>query len=74
MITIYTQPNCGQCHVLKYFLEKNNIMFIECQDLEFMIDVKKFTNTPQLELEDGTILNYNQALVWVKNQRNNLFT
>lgn len=73
MITVYTQPNCSQCHVLKYFLEKKNIAFIECQDLELMANVKKFTNTPQLELEDGTILNYNQALTWIKNQENNLF-
>lgn len=67
MITIYTQPNCGQCHTLKYLLNKKNIEYIESQDINYMVNIKKFISTPQLELEDGTILNFAQAQTWIKN-------
>lgn len=67
MIIIYTMPHCGFCEVLKHYLNKKDIVYTECKDTDTMIS-KGFVSTPQLELEDGTILKYTEALAWVKAQ------
>ncbi len=67
MIIIYTQPHCGFCNVLKHYLNQKQITYSECMNTEIMIQ-KGFVSTPQLELDDGTVFKYTEALAWVKAQ------
>lgn len=68
MITVYTQPHCGFCDVLKYYLNKAELPFEECNNGDLMIQ-KGFVSTPKLEMEDGTVLGYTEALAWAKTQK-----
>ena len=60
-MTIYTTENCPQCKFLKQKLKENGISFDICTDPEIM-DLKKIKNVPMLELDNGTLLNFQNAL------------
>lgn len=36
MITVYSKPGCPKCRVLKLKLDKKNLAYEECQDVEKM--------------------------------------
>jgi len=68
MITIYTQPHCGFCEVLKFHLEKHNIQYEEC--IETTVIQNNYVKMPKLKMEDDTVLGFTEALIWVKSQNN----
>ena len=64
MIVLYSN-HCPLCDNLKELLDKNNI------DYELVDDVNKMSSlginrTPMLQVEDGTLMKYKDALNWVK--------
>ena len=58
---IYSTENCPKCSFLKNKLKEQNINFEECRDHEEIVKKNIFT-VPTVELNDGTRLNYPQAL------------
>lgn len=60
-MTIYTTEHCPQCKFLKKKLSENGISFVSCMDTDIM-DKKKIKTVPMLELDDGTILNFQTAM------------
>ena len=66
MIIMYT-TGCPHCKTLASRLEANNIPYEPCSDMDIMRD-KGFSAVPMLELEDGTIMNFTEALKWVNGQ------
>ena len=66
MITIFTQPGCGKCKVLKTKLDNKGIEYQTNEDVDYMIEMG-FKSTPQLMLENGTILDFSAANAWINN-------
>ena len=66
MITIFTQPGCGKCKVLKMKLDKKNIHYQINEDTDYMIKLG-FKSTPQLMLDNGKILDFSAAVEWINN-------
>ena len=66
MITIFTQPGCGKCKVLKMKLDNKGIEYQTNEDTDYMIEMG-FKSTPQLMLENGTILDFSAANAWINN-------
>lgn len=62
-ITIYTQPGCPKCAVLKRKLQSKNITYRECQDIDKMIALG-IKNIPVLQTGDE-ILQFNDAVKYV---------
>lgn len=60
-MTVYTTENCMQCKFLKEKLMNNGISFTVCMDVDVMQE-KKIKNVPMLELDDGTMLNFQTVL------------
>ena len=63
MITIYTQPGCGRCHVLKQKLGMKGIEYTESQDVNKMQELG-LTALPVMEV-DGEILTFEKAIKFV---------
>lgn len=59
-MTLYTQPSCPQCSVLKRTLNEKGISFNEVSDTDKMI-TKGFKSAPIIETEDGAILDFAKA-------------
>lgn len=68
MVTIYTQPTCGKCKVLKSKLDAAGIKYQENSDIQKMIS-RGFTSTPMLEV-DGVVRSFRAALDWVESEGN----
>ena len=64
MVTVYTQPTCGKCKVLKSKLESANVDFKVVEDIDVMIS-KGFKATPMLEV-DGNIMDFAHAVKWIE--------
>lgn len=62
-VILYT-IHCPQCKVLAVKLDKANIKYEVCEDLETM-KAKGFLSMPVLQVGDK-IYNFKQALEWVK--------
>ena len=62
-VTIYT-TNCPQCKVLEKILDRQNIQYTKCEDIEKMISLG-ITSAPYLEV-DGELMNFGKALQWTK--------
>ena len=58
---VYTTEKCMQCKFLKGELNRNGIPFEVCMDENIMAE-KKIKSVPVLELDDGTMLNFMEAL------------
>lgn len=69
MVTVYTQPTCGRCNVLKKKLSDANIDFSVCEDIDLMIS-KGFKTTPMMEV-DGKVMDFSSALEWIESEANN---
>ena len=65
MVKLYS-THCPQCHALEMKLNKANIKYEICDDIEIMKQ-KGFQAAPVLETEEGT-LNFSEAIKWVNKQ------
>ena len=63
MITLYS-TNCPKCKVLEMKLNKKNIEYNTCTDIDEMT-AQGIKSAPTLKLEDNTILNFADAIKWV---------
>ena len=53
-IILYSQEGCPQCRMVHMLLDKNNIKYQECQDINTMKE-KGINHTPALDV-DGKVL------------------
>ncbi|MBO7079713.1 MAG: hypothetical protein J6W64_07900 [Bacilli bacterium] len=53
-IILYSQEGCPQCRMVHMLLNKNNIKYQECQDINVMKE-KGINHTPALDV-DGKVL------------------
>lgn len=65
MITLYT-THCPRCKVLESKLNKKNIEYYICEDVNIMQN-KNIINLPLLEIDDK-ILSFKDAVNWVNEQ------
>jgi glutaredoxin len=65
MITLYT-THCPKCKVLENKLNKKNIEYNVCEDIE-IIQNKNIISFPALEI-DNKILSFRDAVNWVNEQ------
>ena len=61
---ILYSTGCPMCTLLKRNLDAKNIPYETCSDVDLMKS-KGFTAVPMLEV-DGSIMNANEALKWVR--------
>lgn len=70
MITLYTLPSCGICHMVKTKLKERNIPFEE-KDFSLIADTIKSDRAPVLQIEkngETQILNSITGMVaWINN-------
>ena len=64
---LYTIPNCPWCEVLKSRLDSAKLEYKEVNDMKVLKE-KKLLSAPQLELEDGRILNYQKSIEWLNSR------
>lgn len=65
-VVLYHQQTCPQCKMVESLLNKNNIAYESCMDIEFM-SAKGVRTTPTLEV-DGNFLKGKQIVEWIKQQ------
>lgn len=63
---ILWSTHCPRCKVLELKLKQKNIEFEENNNVEEMT-AKGFKEAPKLEV-DGTIMDFKQAVDWIKEQ------
>lgn len=63
MIVLYS-TGCPMCDLLKAELNKANIEYTVCSDIDTMLDMG-LNELPVLEI-DGKIMNNNEAVDWIK--------
>lgn len=61
---ILYEHGCPNCKILKSRLDAKGIQYEDVTDVEIMKS-KGFTSAPKLEI-DGEILDFKQAINWVK--------
>lgn len=66
MITIYS-TGCPRCNVLEKKLEQKNIEFTKVTDMEVMLSMG-IKSVPMLQIDDGALMDYMNAVNWVKEQ------
>lgn len=64
MIKLYS-TNCPKCLILETEINKKGIECCINSDVDKMLDLG-IMSAPALELEDGTILNFKEALDYVR--------
>ena len=64
---ILWSTHCPRCKVLETKLSQKNIEFEKNTDVEQM-KAKGFEEAPKLELADGTIFDFKQAVDWIGEQ------
>ncbi len=64
---ILWSTHCPRCKVLEVKLKQKNIEFEENTNIEEMT-AKGFKEAPKIELEDGTVMDFKQAVDWIKEQ------
>lgn len=65
-VILYT-THCPMCKALKMKLDKCNIQYEECDDIQLMIS-KGFNRAPVLEV-DGKALSVKEAMKWAEEHR-----
>ena len=63
MVTIYTTPTCPKCQVLKKKMADKGIEYVECQDVNKMLEMG-INTVPWLEV-DGELMDFGRANAWV---------
>ena len=64
---ILYQHGCPRCKVLKMKLDEKGIQYEEVTDIEVMKE-KGFQEAPKLEVADGVVMNFKEAVEWLKGQ------
>lgn len=64
MITFYS-TNCPKCKVLSTKLNQAGVKYNINTDINTMLS-KGIKSAPALEMEDGRIMDFSQALAWVR--------
>lgn len=64
---ILYEHGCPRCKVLKAKLDNSGIQYETVNDVEIM-KMKGFDEAPKLEIEDGTIIGFKEAVDWIKEQ------
>lgn len=67
-ITFYHTATCPQCRMVKMLLDKNEIPYIPCLDVEKMKE-KGIMHTPAIELQDGSILQGTAIKDWLNQNK-----
>lgn len=67
MITLYSN-GCPNCMALKAELDKGNIDYTICSDIDTMINMG-LNELPVLEV-DGKMMNNNESINWIKKGAN----
>lgn len=65
---ILYSTHCPRCKVLTLKLQQKGIQYEEINDVEIM-KAKGFQEAPKLELPDGTIMGFKEAVNWIKEQQ-----
>lgn len=65
MITVYSQPGCPMCEVLKGELSRKKIPFTAETNVDTLVS-KGITHVPMLETDEGDLLNMQQAMRFIK--------
>lgn len=65
MLKLYS-TNCPKCKVLETKLNNKNISYEVCTDIDKMRSLK-IMSAPILEMEDGSRLDFTDAVKWVNN-------
>ena len=63
MITVYTQPNCGKCKVLKAKLQQKGIAYEESQDVDKMQSLG-IMSLPAMQVDDQ-LFTFEEAIKYV---------
>ena len=63
MITVYTQPNCGKCKVLKAKLQQKGIAYEESQDVDKMQSLG-IMSLPAMQVDDR-LFTFEEAIKYV---------
>ena len=66
MIILYS-THCPQCYALEMKLNKANIEYVVCNDVELMKKMG-FQSAPVLETPEG-IFNFSEAVKWVNSKK-----
>ena len=61
---IFYSIGCPNCKTLKYMLDKKGIQYNEINDVDYMMN-EGIKSSPSLKV-NGKILNFNEALKWLK--------
>lgn len=64
MITFYS-TNCPKCKVLSTKLDQAGVKYNINTNINTMLS-KGIKSAPALEMEDGRIMDFSQALAWVR--------
>ena len=64
MITFYS-TNCPKCKVLSIKLDQAGVKYNINTNINTMLS-KGIKSAPALEMEDGRIMDFSQALAWVR--------
>lgn len=67
-IILYSS-NCPRCKVIESKLKTNSMNYIVNSDTNEMRS-KGFTEVPMIQLPDGTILNFHEAIIWLRDPNN----
>ena len=64
---ILWSTHCPRCKVLTAKLQQKGIEYEEINDVDKMTE-RGFQEVPKLELEDGTVMGFGEAVNWLKGQ------
>ena len=64
---ILYEHGCPRCKVLKTNLDQKGIQYKIVNDIEIMKS-KGFNEAPKLEISNGTIMGFKEAIEWIKEQ------
>lgn len=64
---ILWSTHCPRCRIIETKLKQKSIEYEENNNVEEM-KAKGFQEAPKLELADGTIMDFKQAVEWIKEQ------
>lgn len=69
-ITVYSLPSCSMCRNLKNRLTRAGIEFTNCEDEE---EERRLgmDSVPMMQVNDGPLMNYKEALTWVSEHEEN---
>lgn len=66
MIRLFS-TNCPKCKLLEGKLSSKNVNYEVCTDIEEMKSLK-IMSAPVLQLDDGTLLSFGDAVRWVNSK------